>query len=187
MYTLLPKEAITKTDALEAFFKEMHDAYEKQKVPMTEWQARHFITVAKGSNEQAEKAIAELSNSHWQFKGFFKRCEIFPIKYEKKLLLMLAILTNEFGIGGMILVSYYVQWWASKRFDKRLGFDINELPFDLFFKECMPFGVLTKQTVHEFWDKQKVSATPDNLIDHPLACKSFMDIERTETITHKDH
>jgi hypothetical protein len=50
-----------------------------------------------------------------------------------------------------------------------------------------PLGIFKKSTVLEFWDKQKVNASPDNLIDYPTACASFMPIERTEPVTYKDH
>jgi len=190
---ILPKEYIDKADAVDEILVEMHSAYEQNKVPMSEDQSAYSIKVMLSTDEDIEDTYNYLKNKHWMFAGFFKRCEIFPIKYSKRLLVWLAFMTFEFNIGGMILVAYYLQWaayrllkfkWALSGGTKKME---KEIDLSFVCEQCFPFGVFDKKTVHEFWDKQKVHARPDNLIDYPSACASFMPIERTEPIDSDDH
>lgn len=180
MYTKLPSLSIEDPSILDELFAQMHCA---EKIPMDEDQAEFSIPIMATPESSIDYMYAQYM-AHWQSKGFFKRCELFPIKYEKRLLVWLAVMTYKFGIGGMILVAYYVQWCANKLLEVQPGRELtlHEVSIHIFTD-----GVFSKQTVHEFWDKQKVDARPDNLIDYPLACTAFMKIERTEPITYKDH
>lgn len=192
MYNQLPKEAINNPSALDDIFVEMHKAYEKTKTPMTRDQTRWSMSIMMAEDDEVSRMYDDFSK-HFPFGGFFKRCCIFPIKFEKRLLVWLAVMHNEFGIGGMILVAYYVQWFSYRTL--KIGWAMNggiapmqdTVTLSFICERCFPFGIFAKETVHEFWDKQKVAAKPDNLIDHPTACASFMSIERTEPINSSDH
>lgn len=70
------------------------------------------------------------------------------------------------------------KWWAVT--DSELSIitkneiAINDtLTLDTVIERCFPFGVFSKQTVHEFWDKQKIKAKPDNLIDYSIDAITF--------------
>lgn len=184
--TYLIKEMIDDNESLERILKEMHEAYEKEKVPMTEDQTRWSMSIMLASDEEIDEQYNKFSN-HWQFKGFFKRMRIFKIKYEKRLLVWLGVMSIDFGIGGMILIGYYVQWWASKKakFTTKLDLETKNLSLSAVCEECFAFGVFQKSTIHEFWDKQKVKSTPDNLIDYPTAALSFTTCHPMDTITYK--
>src|SRR5688572_33065782 len=103
---MLTKEAIGNPSAVEEILKEMKQAYVKEKVPMDEEQARTSMAIMLAT-ESGIDATCEVFKQSWQIAGFFKRCEMFPIKYEKRLLLWLAAMYNEFGIGGIILIAYF--------------------------------------------------------------------------------
>lgn len=180
MYTQLPASAIKDPSVLDELFAQIHCV---KKIPMDQDQAKFSIPIMMAPESSIDYMYAQYM-AHWQFKGFFKRCEIFPIKYEKRLLVWLSVMTHKFGIGGMILVAYYVQWCASRLLQATTN---KELSLKEVTTHIFAGGVFSKQTMHEFWDKQKVDARPDNLIDHPLACTAFMKIDRTEPITYKDH
>jgi hypothetical protein len=105
--------------------------------------------------------------------GFIGRMDIFPVKLEKRLLLLLALLYVDYGIGGMILIGYYLQWMAHQQKQTDLG-------IDWMASKVWPFGIFSKETVRTFWDKQKVDAKPDNLIDWPSADVSFVPEFATE-------
>lgn len=177
---MLPSSTINNPDSVGEILKEMHLAFKNEQVPMTEEQTAHSVKILLASDSAIPVAYESYKEAY-QFAGFFKRCEIFPIKYEKRLQLWLSTMTYEFGIGGMILVAYYTQWRA-----KQIG-ATGTLTLNKVMSNIFPLGIFKKSTVHEFWDKQKVNASPDNLIDYPTACASFMPIERTEPITYKDH
>lgn len=191
--TFLPKETINDPASLDAIMVEMYKAYEEEKVPMSEEQSSDSIHVMMASNNDIDDMYDNFIKKSYQVAGFFKRCEMFPIKYEKRLQIWLTVMNHQFGIGGMILIAYFVQWAAYRKLKAEWalsgGVDEMTKEVDLGFvcEQVFPFGVFAKSTVHEFWDKQKVDASPDNLIDHPTACISFMPIERTEPITYKDH
>lgn len=176
---ILPSSAINNPDSVGEILKEMKQAFIKEKISMTKEQSAHSVKIMLASDSAISVAYESYKQAY-QFAGFFKRCEVFPIKYEKRLQLWLSTMTYEFGIGGMILVAYYVQFRA-----KEIGAS-GLLTLDEAVEDIFPTGIFAKKTVHEFWDKQKVFARPDNLIDYPSACASFMPIERTEPITYKD-
>lgn len=180
------REAINDPQSVEKVLIDMHNVYQLKKVPMSDEQSRYMISILMGGDEAAELACADFAKEFYQFGGFFKRCEMFPIKYSWKLKLWLALLNYEYGIGAMILVGYYVQWFAYSNESLRLISQNRPLSLKDICEECFPFGVFDKETIHEFWDKQKVKASPDNLIDYPTACYSFMPIERKEPISSKD-
>lgn len=173
---ILPEETLRQPDALGNIFAEMHKA---RKVPMTEEQSRYMINILMSSNDGVDEMFKDMS-SQFPFSGFFNRCSIFPIKYEKKLLVWLALMTYETNIGGMILVAYYTQWAANDLKEKYITVknEVEGGPLSLqtVTEKIFPYGIFDKETVHEFWDKQKVKAQPDNLVDH-LACQqSFMKV-----------
>lgn len=167
-----PKEATENPNVLDEIFSEMHEAYKRNKVPMSEEQTKYTLMVMMADDNKIDGIYNDLAKV-FPIGGFFKRCTIFPIKYEKKLLLWMGLITMDFGIGGMILIGYYLQWWA---FHKNIQ---QELTFSDVCENVFPFGVVSKETVHEFWDKQKVHASPDNLIDHSGAALSFMPKKET--------
>lgn len=161
----LPKETIDNPNALADIFKEMSQA---KKGPMNSEQANCTISLMLGNNESVDKMYADL-NQHFPLNAFFARCNTMPIKYSKKLLCWLGVLHLDANIGGLLLVGYYLQWFIH---DKNIPAD-KEVTLDFVCEHVFPFGVFSKETIHEFWDKQKVMARPDNLIDHPSACLSF--------------
>lgn len=175
-----PKEAVNNPNILGELFNEMYEQSSKRNAPMTAEQAHYSLHVMMGNDEGVNNMYDQLKST-FPIGGFFHRCDIFPVKYSKRLKLWLALMTMEFGIGGMILVGYYVQWYIQTRKDNDIilkndsereeGMTLNTIIEKLF-----PFGVPTEDLVHEFWDKQKVAASPDNLIDHQSAALSFMPI-----------
>lgn len=182
------KEAINNPSSVERIMIDMHNDYQLRKVPMSYAQTDYLISILMTNNDEQVKTIcSDLASQSYQFGGFFKRCEMFPIKYDAKLKLWLALLNYEYGIGAMILVAYYVQWWAYATDDGiRITVDKGILTLQEVAEHCFPFGVFDEETIKEFWDKQKVKASPDNLIDHFTACYSFMPVERKEPISSKD-
>lgn len=188
---LLPKETINDQYSLDSLFVEMHAAYEKDKVPMSDDQTIGSISIMMVSDAQIDE-IYESFSKYWNAVAFFKRCEIFPIKYEKRLLVWFCFMGLDFGLGGMILTAYYLQW-AAYRFLKTewaanggRGEMQNEIDLSFVCERVFPWGVFTKELVHEFWDKQKLSCPfPDNLIDYPTAALSFMPSKETEPFIPK--
>lgn len=181
-----PKESVNDPSVLSSIFSEMHEVYKKRKESLTQEQIKQLIQVMMATDEQIDKMYTGLSET-FPIGGFFLRCGIFPIKYEKRLLLFIALTTYEFNIGGMILVGYYVQWRIRKLMEEHITTkneidNIGILSLDMACEKIFPFGVFTQEIVHEFWDKQKVAASPDNLIDHPSAAASFIPYNETESI-----
>jgi hypothetical protein len=173
----LPSETINDPSALDAILVEMHKAYERENAPMTEDQTRWSVSIMMADDAGIERMYEDFKRESWQLAGFFERCNAFPIKYEKRLLVWLGVMHIDFGIGGMLLVAYYVQWWCYRNISYAAAIDRAVIvPIELSYicEKCFPMGVFTKETVHKFWDKQKVKARPDNLIDYPSAALSFM-------------
>lgn len=175
--TFLPKETIENPSALAAIFEQMLEAYNKRKVPMTDEQTRYSINIMMAD----ESAIDEMYNKFkdtFPIGGFFLRCGLFPIKYQKRLLVWLGLMTYTFGIGGMILIGYWLQWRVCELKEKYITvkneIENEGLSLNIVCEKIFPFGIFNEELVHEFWDRQKVSARPDNLVDH-LSCQlSFM-------------
>jgi hypothetical protein len=177
---ILPQETINNPQALDAFFSEMHDAYRKELKPMTKDQTRVAISVMMSNAESMSYMYDEMKEAHWEPCAFFYRCDnVFTIKYEKRLLVWLIAMHADVGIGGLLLVAYYIQWRASKLKNESIVFN-NEieragaLTLSLVCERIFPVGIFTKETLRHFWDKQKVRARPDNLIDYPGAAESFI-------------
>jgi len=173
----LPKEAIEQPDALAKVFEEMREAYNRNKVRLTDEQSKQMISILMASDEKID-AVYNDFNQHFPMNGFFARCSIFPIKYEKRLLVWLAVMTHQFNIGGMILIGYYIQWFVHTEKEKSIilknELEQGDLTLTQVCERVFPFGVFSEELVHEFWDKQKVHAHPDNLVDHSSAQLSFM-------------
>lgn len=174
----LPQEEAFNKQALHNIFTEMHAAYQKEKVPMSEEQTRYCMSIMLATDGAIESMYNDLRKAHWSYNEFFKRCEIFQIKLEKRLQVWIAALFTEFNIGGMILLAYYIQWYMKTQ----APYEFYSISLDDACNIIFPFGVFTKKTIHTFWDKQKVSMRPDNLIDHPSAALSFMPTTNLEPI-----
>lgn len=180
----LPEETINQPDALGNVLQEMHKAYNKRMVPMSMKQSKHLIHLTLANDESIDDLYSDLSQ-HFPFNAFFARCDYFPIKYDKRLKLWLALLTHELQIGGMILVGYYIQW---RLFNLREEYitvkneiELGPVSLQTAIEKIFPFGVFDNETIHEFWDKQKVKGRPDNLVDHRSSQLSFMPEEITKT------
>jgi hypothetical protein len=167
--TFLPEEAVNDPKALHNVFVEMREAYAKEKVPMSKDQSGMFICILLSTPEQADGLFKDLSGT-FPIGAFFKRMEIFPVKFEKKCLLLLGLVYMEYGVGGLILIGYYLQWLASIT-------GATSLTADWIGETVWPWGIFSKETVHTFWDKQKVKTRPDNLVDHATAAASFLNSE----------
>lgn len=185
---MLTKEAIEDKESLARIMSEMHDEYEKENVPMDDEKGRYSILVMTASNNRINNMYDDFMN-HWQCAGFFRRCEYaFNIKFEKRLLVWLCAMTADFGIGGMMLIAYYVRYRAHVLEEKFVSFknDLEahgELTLEMVCEKIFHFGVFEKETVHRFWEEQKVQARPDNLIDHPKAALSFNPSVKLDPIT----
>jgi hypothetical protein len=144
---------------------------------MTEEQARAMINVTMANDEAIDEMFDGLALA-FPFSAFFKRCSIFPIKYDKRLLIWIALMTYESNIGGMILVGYYVQYISNSLKEEFITvkneIEVGPLSLQTAIEHIFPFGIFSKETIHEFWDKQKVDARPDNLVDYSSCQQSFM-------------
>lgn len=184
----LPEETINDPESVARIMQEMHIAFDKEKVPMDADQARMSIMIMTADATQINIMYNDFYHKHYVFAGFFERCNrAFSIKYEKRLLVWLAVMYINFGIGGIILISYYVQWRAYLLKEKYVTFkneleQSGELTLSMVCEKIFPFGIFTKNAVHEFWDKQKVRSRPDNLIDYPKASMSFNPVSDHEPI-----
>lgn len=172
--TLLPEETINDPKALHTIFLEMKKAYDVEKVLMTEEQSKYFIMIAMMKYEQVSGLYKDFSKI-FPIGAFLKRITIFPIKFEERVAVLLGVLYEDYGVDGLILIGYYLEWLAA---EKRL----NSITYDWIFMEVFPWGIFSKETVHKFWDKQKVKARPDNLVDHPTAAASFLNPQIEHTV-----
>jgi hypothetical protein len=164
--TFLPEEAINDPKALHNVFVEMRQAYAQEKVAMSNYQSEMLIKIMLAEDAGIYGIFNDLSKT-FPIGGFFKRMDILPIKFEKRLLVSLGAIYTDFGIGGLILIGYYLQWLAALA-----GKTI--ITTDWVYSDVWPFGIFSKETIHKFWDKQKVKAKPDNLVDHATAASSFL-------------
>lgn len=185
---MLPEQTINDHESVARIMQEMHIAFDKENVPMSDEQTRWSIQIMMASATQVNRMYNNLYHQHYLFAGFFERCNrAFSIKYEKRLLVWLAVMYINFGIGDIILIAYYVQWRAYLLKEKYVTFkneleQSGELTLSMVCEKIFPLGIFTKDTVHEFWDKQKVISRPDNLIDYPKASMSFNPVNDHEPI-----
>ena len=167
-----PTEAINNPNALGDIFSEMNSELKKRGVPMSHEQTNYSINILLSPPDGTKDMYDKLSKT-FPIGGFFNRIDILPIKMTNPAKLWLALMTMEFGIGGMILVGYFVQWQAFSQ-------NVKEITTDFMMERLFPFKIFNEELVHEFWDKQKVHARPDNLVDHHTACASFMPMLQSE-------
>lgn len=172
--TFLPKEIINDPKALHNVFVEMKTAYDIEKVPMTKEQSEYFIKIAMMKDEQLSGLYKDLSKT-FPIGAFLNRITVFPIKFDERSALTLGVICSEYGVGGLILIGYYLEWLAAQE-----GRD--SITYDWVFMEVFPWGIFSQDTVHKFWDKQKVKARPDNLVDHPTVATSFLKQEMERTV-----
>lgn len=164
--TFLPEETITQSDALAKVFAKMNELPRNKLVPMTDDQSGMSINVLLSDDDSIDNMYDGL-NKHFPLNAFFSRMDALPIKYNKRLKIWIGVLFLDTNIGGLILVGYYLQWFAHSN-------NLTELTLDYVMEKIFPWGIFSKETVHEYWDNQKVNARPDNLVDHHSACASFM-------------
>lgn len=171
----LEETEINNPNALATVFQELKNR--RGLVPMTRDQSNYSITIMMADEDAVNRMYDDL-NSQFPFNAFFARCGIFPIKYSKRLLIWLALIHFDANVGGLIFVGYYLQWYihtdAQKSVMTKNELERGPLTLSLVCERVFPMGVLTKSLIHEFWDKQKVKAQPDNLVDHIGAAVSFM-------------
>lgn len=167
--TFLSKETINDPKALHNVFVEMRQAYAHEKVRMSNDQSEVLIRVTMANEAQIDMIFSKLGKT-FPVGAFFSRMEILPVKFEKKLLVSLGGIYNELGIGGLILIGYYLQWVGA------LGGQ-TKLTSDWVYSHVWPFGIFSKETIRKFWDMQKVDARPDNLVDYVTAAASFLTVD----------
>lgn len=134
-------------------------------VPLTQDQTRMMINVLMASDEVIENIYNDF-NKIFPMNAFFKRCEVcLPIKYEKRLLVWIVSMFGPTQIGGLILIGYYLQWYA-------FNAGVKELTLSRVCESVFPFGIFPEEVIEEFWRKQKGQV--GNLVDYAPAQKSFI-------------
>ena len=175
MESILPKEALQNPNALAEIFEELK---KESHVPMTKDQTDYMIPLIMANEQVIEGMFKDFSKASWEFKAFFTRMDILPLKYEKKLKLWLALMYNESRVGGMIFIGYYVQWFiaieAQKNIMLKNEIDTGILSLQTVIEHIFPMGVFTDEVLHKYWAKQKVTAKPDNLVDYYSSQRSFL-------------
>lgn len=178
----LEEKEIYNQNALSLIFQELKDR--RGCIPMTKEQTDYSISVMMADEKAIDGMYKDL-NAQFPFSAFFARCGVFPIKYSKRLLIWLGLMHFDANIGGMIFVGYYLQWFlytdAEKRIITKNEIELGPITLDLVCERVFPFGILSKELIHEFWDKQKVKAQPDNLVDHLGAALSFLPLTMQES------
>lgn len=79
-----PEQAINDPIVLDSVFVEMNKALKSNNVKMTQDQSAILIKLMLMEEENVEGLYKELSTK-FPIGGMFKRCEIFPVKYDKRL------------------------------------------------------------------------------------------------------
>jgi hypothetical protein len=73
--------------------------------------------------------------------------------------------------GDAVMYTYYIAYKM-----KELG--ISDLSIEQLCVNVFPFGFFSEDSLHEYWDKQKVNPGKnpggDNLLDYPKASESLL-------------
>jgi hypothetical protein len=111
----------------------------------------------------------DIKSKHWLLAVFESRLNHIGCKIDKasRLLLSLSCSTP----GAAVMYTYYIAYKMKQE-------GIDELSLDRLCVDIFPVGFFSEDSLHEYWDKQKVNPGKnpggDNLLDYSKASESLL-------------
>jgi len=102
----------------------------------------------------------------WQIKAVKKRAEVFNLKISNTAIVFITAVSDG-NIGNMIMYVVYLKYLSNK-------YNIDEVTVTEIASTLFPMGFPSEEDMHMLWDKQKISGSPDNLIDYPSAGETII-------------
>lgn len=127
-----------------------------------------LINLIMCNETSAQKLYDKLIESGaWSLEAAkFRADKVLTVNIDIKVFIVLLYICDS-AVGHIIFYCYYLQWWSKKH-------NTTIIDLDTFNMKVFPMGYPSNEELREVWDMQKVSAQPDNMIDHPIAFQSIL-------------
>jgi len=166
--TYLDYEVTQLPDSVEMIFcKPLDENGERKRLDSQQTQI--LLTLLQLSPEKIDEMYDDIKSKHWLLAILEGRLEHINCKIDKasRLLMSLSFSTP----GDAVMYTYYIAYKM-----KELG--ISDLSIEQLCVNVFPFGFFSEDSLHEYWDKQKVNPGKnpggDNLLDYPKASESLL-------------
>lgn len=145
--------------------------------PMTDEQSSAFINLCLADDEAISQSMEKILKDKLVSIFISRSSRVFKnLKIDIKIVLFFAMI---YGSPGTICMWIYILACGAKK----LG--VKEITWEIFGTKLFPMGIPNEDTLHEFWDMQKVrrgeedvdslTYAGDNAIDYGYASKSLID------------
>jgi hypothetical protein len=166
--TYLDYEVTQLPDSVEMIFCKPLDENGVRK-GLDELQMKILITLLQLPQDKIDEMYDDIKSKHWLLAVFEGRLNHIGCKIDKasRLLLSLSCSTP----GAAVMYTYYIAYKMKQE-------GIDELSLDRLCVDIFPVGFFSEDSLHEYWDKQKVNPGKnpggDNLLDYSKASESLL-------------
>ena len=166
--TYLDYEVTQLPDSVEMIFCKPLDENGVRK-KLDEQQMKILITLLQLSPDKLEEMYKDIKSKHWLLSILEGRLDHIGCKLDKASRLLISLFCST--PGDAVMYTYYIAYKMKEAGIKELS--LNRVCADIF-----PFGFFSEESLHEYWDKQKVNpgknSGGDNLLDYTKASESLL-------------
>ena len=132
-------------------------------------QTQILITLLQLSPDKIDEMYADIKSKHWLLAILEGRLEHINCKMDKASRLFISLSCS--SPGDAVMYTYYIAY-------KMKESGISDLSIERLCVDVFPVGFFSEDSLHEYWDKQKVNPGKnpggDNLLDYAKASESLL-------------
>ena len=166
--TYLDYEVTQLPDSVEMIFCKPLDENGIRK-GLDQQQMEILITLLQLPQDKIDEMYDDIKSKHWLLAIFESRLNHIGCKIDKASRLLLSLSCS--SPGDLVMYTYYIAYKMKQE-------GIDELSLDRLCVDIFPVGFFSEDSLHEYWDKQKVNPEKntggDNLLDYPKASESLL-------------
>lgn len=166
--TYLDYEVTQLPDSVEMVFCKPLDENGVRK-ELDEQQIKILITLLHLSPDKIDEMYDDIKSKHWILGILAGRLDHIDCKLDKASRLLISLSCSI--PGAAVMYTYYIAYKMKQE-------GIDELSLDRLCVDIFPAGFFSEDSLHEYWDKQKVNSGKnlggDNLLDYPKASESLL-------------
>ena len=166
--TYLDYEVTQLPDSVEMIFCKPLDENGIRK-GLDQQQMEILITLLQLPQDKIDEMYDDIKSKHWLLAVLERRLDHIDCKLDKASILLISLSCST--PGAAVMYAYYVVYKMKEE-------GINELSIDRLCLDIFPIGFFSEESLHEYWDKQKVNPGKnlggDNLLDYSKASESLL-------------
>lgn len=132
-------------------------------------QTQILITLLQLSSDKIDEMYDDIKSKHWLLAILEGRLEHINCKIDKASRIFISLSCST--PGDAVMYTYFIAY-------KMKELCISDLSIEQLCVDVFPVGFFSEESLHEYWDNQKVNQGKnqggDNLLDYPKASESLL-------------